>query len=373
MLELAHLYLISLIFALGVLLLLASKSNKTLGDALLMVFIGLLTINYASMYGIQQSPDQTRWLAEISDASLFLYGPLMWWYTLSYTELDFRLSFVYLGHGFPFMLAVAILERPILAGTAIDSADRVVLMVLKMLSVGLYLLMVLRSLQRYQRRLKQFFSATEKLQLDWLYFLTLCSLGLWLLAVVSLGLFYGFGVNIPFHGGLYANIGSSLFIFVIGGYGFRQKQVFAPIEVFRSVDIQDTTNQQELPKYRNSGLKETEEAAAHTRLLAFMQETQPYLDQELTLFKLAEATHLSPNHLSQIINSREQVNFFDFVNRYRVEQVKGVMSSPQFQHLTLLGMAMEAGFKSKASFNRAFKKFTGQTPSEYRKSLDQSG
>ena len=71
-------------------------------------------------------------------------------------------------------------------------------------------------------------------------------------------------------------------------------------------------------KYRNSGLQEAEAQLHLQKLLKFMEESKPYLEQDLSLFKLSEEMQLSPNHLSQIINSLRQQNFFDFINAYRV-------------------------------------------------------
>jgi len=88
----------------------------------------------------------------------------------------------------------------------------------------------------------------------------------------------------------------------------------------------------------------------------------------LTLFSLAEMSRITPNYLSQVINLLEGKNFFDFINYYRVEEVKRVINSNQLNQFTLLGIAFECGFNSKAAFNRAFKKFTGITPSEFKNS-----
>lgn len=75
--------------------------------------------------------------------------------------------------------------------------------------------------------------------------------------------------------------------------------------------------------------------------------------------------------ISQSINREEGVGFNDFVNQYRVEDVKEKLSDPSFTHLTMLGIAESAGFKSGSVFNTAFKKYTGTTPSKYKKSLSQ--
>jgi AraC-like DNA-binding protein len=69
--------------------------------------------------------------------------------------------------------------------------------------------------------------------------------------------------------------------------------------------------------------------------------------------------------ISQIINQKENKNFYDFVNTYRFEEFKRLISLQKNQQYTLLSLAYDCGFSSKSSFNRYFKKATGQTPSEY--------
>ncbi|MEL6256529.1 MAG: helix-turn-helix domain-containing protein [Bacteroidota bacterium] len=78
---------------------------------------------------------------------------------------------------------------------------------------------------------------------------------------------------------------------------------------------------------------------------------------------------LSNGYLSQIINQKEGKNFFDFINGYRVEEVKRNLADPNFDHFSILGIGLEAGFKSKSTFNAVFKKMTGHTPTAYKKLL----
>ncbi|HTJ52679.1 MAG TPA: helix-turn-helix domain-containing protein [Cyclobacteriaceae bacterium] len=102
-----------------------------------------------------------------------------------------------------------------------------------------------------------------------------------------------------------------------------------------------------------------------------MVEKKPYLDAELTLSTLAKDLSMSRNQLSHLINVGVGANFYDFVNKYRVEEVKRLMTDPQVKNFNLLGIALEAGFKSKSTFNLIFKRFTGLTPTEYRKNSTQ--
>lgn len=365
----AYLHIASLLFAVFFAFLLLSKKGKSLGDYLLLIFFGMLASNYGTMLVVALDLSGYQWLLEISDASVFLYGPLLWCYVLSFTEVNFQFTPTYWGHAFPFVLALFVLEVFSLSGLDVPDALRTSFLVLKMLSVLFYILLIFSKLRTYRNQLKAFFSATDKIQLDWMYFLCWTILLVWSIAVLSLSLFFFFQIDIPLHGGLYSNIAVSLCVFILGWYGFRQSQVFSPAYMYKPL-LQEQEIEVPETKYRNSGLQEGDAHLHLQKLLTFMEDKRPYLDQDLSLFKLSEEMSLSPNHLSQIINSLRQQNFFDFINQYRVEEVKKLMLSPQADQMTLLGLGMEAGFKSKASFNRAFKKFTGCTPSVFKEQLN---
>jgi AraC-like DNA-binding protein len=126
-------------------------------------------------------------------------------------------------------------------------------------------------------------------------------------------------------------------------------------------------------KYEKSGLTETKAKQFLTALQQLMESEKPYLNSELTLLQLAEMLVISPHNLSEIINTRQQQNFFDFVNSYRVEKARRDLIDPTKQHLKILSIAFEAGFNSKTAFNTIFKKFTNLTPSEYRQRFGSVG
>lgn len=94
-----------------------------------------------------------------------------------------------------------------------------------------------------------------------------------------------------------------------------------------------------------------------------------YQDAELTLSSLAEALDIHPRELSRIINAGLDRNFNDFVNAYRVREVTRKMQDPTYSRITLLGMALDAGFNSKSTFNRTFRQITGKSPVEYKNYL----
>ncbi len=101
------------------------------------------------------------------------------------------------------------------------------------------------------------------------------------------------------------------------------------------------------------------------KLLLLMNTEKPYLEPELSLADLARRMQTSPAALSQLINAGIGKNFNDFVNEYRVDEFKQQVRDLSKNHLSFLGIALGCGFNSKATFNRAFRKSTGQSPREY--------
>jgi AraC-like DNA-binding protein len=100
------------------------------------------------------------------------------------------------------------------------------------------------------------------------------------------------------------------------------------------------------------------------RLLQLMDQEQPWLEPELTLPELAQRLRTHPALLSKVINTGCGQNFNDFVNTYRTQEAQRKLADPRFAHYSLMGVALESGFNSKSTFNRVFRKLTGQAPSE---------
>lgn len=91
-----------------------------------------------------------------------------------------------------------------------------------------------------------------------------------------------------------------------------------------------------------------------------------YLDPQLSLEKIAMDLQMSKTHLSRLINNELGKGFSEYVNVLRVEEAKTYLNHPDFSQYTLAAVGLEAGFASKTTFNQAFKRISGQTPSEYR-------
>ncbi len=105
------------------------------------------------------------------------------------------------------------------------------------------------------------------------------------------------------------------------------------------------------------------------KLERLCKEQHIYTDSTLNREKVAEKLGISAGYVSQIVNTITGDNFANYINQYRVEAVKKMMSDSEFENYTLLTMGLEAGFTSKTTFYNSFKKVTGQTPNEYKNTI----
>lgn len=108
------------------------------------------------------------------------------------------------------------------------------------------------------------------------------------------------------------------------------------------------------------------------KIWTLLQLEKLYQDPELSLSELAKRLQTNPGFISRVVNRGYGVNFNDFINQFRIDAVKEMIARGEHQRQTLLGIAYDCGFNSKATFNRAFKKATGQTPKEFIASADRS-
>lgn len=123
------------------------------------------------------------------------------------------------------------------------------------------------------------------------------------------------------------------------------------------------------PKYHRSKIDSALDSDYLQRLRNYLEQEKPYLDKKLSLHALAQTLGISPNTISRIINEQLGQSFNDLINTYRLQEVKQKLVDPKHDNKTILALAFESGFQSKASFNRVFKKIEGKTPSEYKESF----
>lgn len=124
-----------------------------------------------------------------------------------------------------------------------------------------------------------------------------------------------------------------------------------------------------LSKYEKSNLTQDDAIAYVREMNQWMESEKPYLDCNLSLGELSEKLSLPGHILSEVLNGYLKQNYYEYINNYRIEEFKNLARRAENAKVTNLNLAYEAGFNSKTTFNTAFKKFTGQTPSEYRSAM----
>lgn len=131
--------------------------------------------------------------------------------------------------------------------------------------------------------------------------------------------------------------------------------------------VRRSANRRIKHKYAKSGLNAAQLEEFKHRLETIMLSEKVFLRSDLTLPKLAKAVDCSVNHLSQVINSGYGMSFFDFLNRHRIEYAKNELRECDGHKSAILNVAFAAGFNSNSAFYAAFKKYSGQTPAQYRR------
>ncbi len=221
---------------------------------------------------------------------------------------------------------------------------------LSFLSLITYLFFSRKHLIKYKFIIENNYSNLHKITLKWLSQLH------WVLFLVSLFLFFETVARVVWD--MYpstplSSIMMGVIIIVIAVGGLLQSDVKVIDDEFETVDTpqQIALNDSELQQ-----LSFIKDAMTHEQL---------FLQPELTLQQFANHLQLSPRETSRLINQGLQVSFIDFVNQFRVQHFKQLVLQSNKKHLSLLGVALDSGFNSKATFNRVFKKMEGKSPSEF--------
>jgi len=227
-----------------------------------------------------------------------------------------------------------------------------------------YFYQSLRIYREYRRWAETQFSDTDVISFVWLRnFIYLIIAGevfkfAWSVADRALG-------DLPFEQDWWWHLFTVTIICYVGISGYAQSQpkklVFSQ-QIFKKEQetIQEVTLRNEVNTPFMSNYAEWKE-----KIERIFSEQKLFLEPELSLADLAQKLRTNPSVLSAAINQNFGKNFNDFVNEYRVEEFKKQIQLPENKKLTLLAVALDCGFNSKATFNRAFKKFTGQSPKEY--------
>jgi len=227
----------------------------------------------------------------------------------------------------------------------------------------------------YQRSIRQLFSETSNIDLQWAKFLVNGYLALVLLFVAV----YPLMVKYPDQFNLLLLLNMSLatpYIYVATYKGILQHTIWQIQPEIKKENVQeqilhaekiDTTEiniekiKQEKPIISEAKLDDLVK-----KVTSLMEVEKIYQEPELTLQQLAKKLEVPVYQVSQTLNEGMKKNFYDVVNGYRVEEAKRLLLDEKNKNYTILSVGFEAGFNSKTTFNTVFKKFTGMTPTEFR-------
>lgn len=231
------------------------------------------------------------------------------------------------------------------------------------LQVIIYCVMSYRKIITYQKKLFLYTSNMDAIDLKWLKQVVVCILiitGLWLIDNV----FKLARNNVYFD--QFASLIYLVGIFYIAYFSLKQKELFdldkQEKEEIDAIRIENSS----LEENKKKLISDDELEVMKSNLIQLMDNKKPFLDPELSLFKLASQLNISSHILSYIINNSCGENFHQFINRYRIEEAKKMIQNSNMRHFSLMGIGFEVGFNSKTVFNTTFKKSTGQTPSEFK-------
>lgn len=230
-----------------------------------------------------------------------------------------------------------------------------------------YMVLSIRVILRYRDVVREHYATTSKRNYTWLLQLTI----VFVYFGLSTLLFNinRFGVKL-LSGEVTYYISASvslLFIVWIVYKALSQPYLFngvdANIKLLREY-LAEKERTHELEVKEESGTNDLE---IKRKLEHYMTTEEVYLDPSLTIFELSKGIGLTSAELSLFLNRDLGKNFFEFVNGYRIERAKKMLQDPGKKQMTILEILYAIGFNSKSSFNTAFKKHVGKTPTEYRK------
>jgi AraC-like DNA-binding protein len=331
-----------------------NKNKKTSSKNIL---LGILVFTYSILIlcslilssGISHS---LFLVAHIFNQCAFLVGPLAYFYIKMQLTPNFILEKKLLAHLFPYAIATIYLtiklyfiQIPITC-----RSNHLILGSLVFVHTFTYFYASHKLLYKKGLVSLSSFSSVNKNPLAWLPLLIYACTIIWISKLLFFiiwdisGYYNGCNEVINLHF-LVLFLFFNTFLYFLLNY----PKIFSPVE-----------------KYKSSILSDTAKHEYTKMLVCYMENEKAYQNSLLSLKVLAKQLSIGERFLSQIINESFNENFYDFVNRYRIEESKEIIRTMNGNSKTILSIAYDVGFNSKSTFNAAFKKNTGYTPKEYR-------
>jgi AraC-like DNA-binding protein len=242
---------------------------------------------------------------------------------------------------------------------------------ISLIFISTYIVIIFRKLRRHQKELPNLFSFTSsRITFNWIKIVILLFIFNWLITGLTMM------INVSVEGrlidaGLVFFINLGIFSFAISYFGFFQPSIFFTPKASELVPEarQRPAIEQDKGKYKKSNLTEEKARENLERIVKLLDSEQLYLKPDLTIQEISDDLEVPKHYLTESLNTYMGKNFYTLINEYRIKEFKALASDEKNNHLTLLALAYDAGFNSKSAFNLVFKKQTGETPSQFLRTL----
>ncbi|MCF8358736.1 MAG: helix-turn-helix domain-containing protein [Prolixibacteraceae bacterium] len=337
-------------------LLFATKKRLKIPDVIIGIWLFVLTAHILLIF-VHVNHLQ---LPSMNIPILFtlLHGPFLYLYTNSLINNHEKIYYSETLHFTPFIAGIIFSLLPF---------NTLKIIALAGITSGIaYCTATLIIVSQHREKIKDNFSFTDKINLKWLFVLSIGMFLIWAGAtiLVILNRFFYFSFNLTWF-----FVVIPVFIFYVGFYGIRQQVIYPAVVSERKKDEEEITNLKKSNGYKKSGLTTEKMKSIQKVLEETMENEKFFLEPGLNLAELSKKINIPTHHITQTLNEYSGKTFFDFVNSKRVDEFRRRVQNHDHQYYSLLGIAFDCGFNSKSSFNRIFKKTTGTSPSEYIKHL----
>jgi AraC-like DNA-binding protein len=332
--------------------------------------------SFISLHELILYGDQFRYAVLSSSPNWFfvgsmgyaLNGPLLYLYVISIIRSDFNLGSRHRWHLLPLVVYLLFLIFAFYSQTHMQKValidlyqfdldwQFVTMDTLIKSSRFAYFIMSIYLINKYREQLKDYQSSIENIDLTWLKILVLgfaivSLMGVILSTTKVINLFYPVEISLQIFLGLTTYYADLLLVCFLLFYS--------------ALNVSSVKKVEEQPKNSYSNYEANSEYV--DRIIKFMDDKKPYLKSNITLDTLSELIDVPARELTATLNGHFKMNFYEFINDYRIEEAKEILTSDKTQKKTISDIFMTVGFNSKSVFNTFFKKNTGMTPSEFRK------
>ena len=343
-----------------------ARENNRLSDVLLgLVLVGMAFNIWEYMLGFSGIEILWKQLNFFPRTFGYAFAPLCYFYFKSQIDKDFRFSKTDIWNFLPFIIHtvyhvgvfsmgqdfVKIVEKNFHGPFFIPQIETFVEIILN----SFYIYKSLKLYRQYRDWTKTQFSDTESISFKWFcnfLIVLVLTFVIYLLKMIVINIY-----QLDFKQDWWDNLVGVALIYYVSITGYAQAQPNTGL-VFKEEEHKVENTQKE--KFNESELETWK-----VKILKLMQEEKLYLQPELNLSDIANRLKTNISVLSGVVNNAFGKNFNDFVNEYRVKEFQERIQLPENKNITLLGIAFDCGFNSKATFNRSFKKFTGKAPKEF--------